>query len=200
MHIDLSRPKDKPATGRLTNGSRIPESSTGRYPTTEEVLSALGVVVNKGNLGALQEITDESYQAVAGRESQLVNLVPRLAELTAGLNRQVNDIIGAIDGLDRVSGILASNKQSLGQALESLPGALLVLNKNRDKIVEAFAALKKVATVASNVLAQTKVDFAEDLRSLYSATKALADNRKNFISSLQILLTFPFPNFGIKQA
>jgi phospholipid/cholesterol/gamma-HCH transport system substrate-binding protein len=164
------------------------------------VLSALGVVVNKGNLGALQEITDESYQAVAGRESQFVNLVPRLAVLTAGLNKQVNDIIGAIDGLNRFSAILAGNRDSLGRALDSLPEALLVLNKNRDKIVEAFGALKKVATVASHVLAQTKVDFAEDLKSLYSVTKSLADNRQNFISSLQILLTFPFPNFGIKQA
>src|ERR1700756_4969210 len=127
MHIDLAPLKNKPAIGRLKDGSKIAESNTGRFPTTEEVLSALGVVVNKGNLGALEEITDETYQAVAGRESQFVNLVPRLAELTAGLNRQVNDIIGAIDGLDRFSAILASNKQSLGQALESLPGALLVL-------------------------------------------------------------------------
>ena len=44
---------------------------TGRYPTTEEVLSSLGVVVNKGNLGALQDITDETYNAVAGRAGQL---------------------------------------------------------------------------------------------------------------------------------
>ncbi len=107
------------------------------------MLSALGVVVNKGNLGALQEITDETYQAVAGREGQFTNLVPRLAELTAGLNKQVNDIIAAIDGLDRFSTILANNKDSLGRALDSLPGALLVLNKNRDNIVEAFAALRK---------------------------------------------------------
>jgi phospholipid/cholesterol/gamma-HCH transport system substrate-binding protein len=126
--------------------------------------------------------------------------VPRLAQLTAGLNNQLNDIVAAIDGLDRFSGILATNKDSLGRTLDSLPGALLVLNKNRDKIVEAFGALKKVATVASHVLSQTKVDFAEDLKSLYSATKALADNRKNFVTSLQLLLTFPFPNFGIKQA
>jgi phospholipid/cholesterol/gamma-HCH transport system substrate-binding protein len=200
QHVELAAPTNQPSAGRLIDGSTIQEARTSRYPTTEEVLSALGVVVNKGNLGALQEITDESYQAVAGREGQFANLVPRLAELTAGLNKQVNDIIAAIDGLDRFTAILANDKDSLGRTLESLPGALLVLNKNRDNIVEAFAALKKVATVASHVLSQTKVDFAEDLKSLYSATKALADNRSNFVTSLQLLLTFPFPNFGIKQA
>ena len=66
--------------GRLVDGSAIQEARTSRFPTTEEVFSALGVVVNKGNLGALQEITDETYQAVAGREGQFNNLVPRLAE------------------------------------------------------------------------------------------------------------------------
>jgi phospholipid/cholesterol/gamma-HCH transport system substrate-binding protein len=200
LHIELARPADKPATGRLTDGSRIPESNTGRFPTTEEVFSALGVVVNKGNVGALEEITEETYQAVAGRQSQFVDLVPRLAELTAGLNRQVNDIIDATDGLNRFSAALARDKDNLGRALDSLPDALRVLNKNRDHIVEAFAALKKLATVTSHVLSQTKVDFAEDLKGLYSVTKALNDNRKEFVTSLQLLLTFPFPNFGIKQA
>ena len=200
MHIDLARPKDKPGVGRLTDGSKISESHTGRYPTTEEVLSALGVVVNNGNVGALEEITDETYQAVAGRQDQFADLIPRLAELTAGLNRQVDDIIDAVDGLNRFSASLAHDKDNLGRALDTLPEALRVLNKNRAHIVEAFAALKKLATVTSHVLAKTKVDFAADLKDLYSVVKALNDNRKNFVTSLQLLLTFPFPNFGIKQA
>ena len=200
LHIDLAGPKDKPATGRLTEGSRIAESNTGRFPTTEEVFSALGVVVNKGNVGALEEITDETYQAVAGRQDQFVDLVPRLAELTAGLNRQVNDIINAVEGLNRFSAILANDKDNLGRALDTLPEAIRVLNKNRDHIVDAFAALKKLATVTSRVLSKTKVDFAEDLKDLYAVVKALNDHRKNFVTSLQFLPTFPFPNFGIKQA
>lgn len=200
LHIDLAAPKDKPPTGKLVNGSKIAESSTSRFPTTEEVFSALGVVVNKGNIGALGEITDETYQAFAGRQSQFVDLVPRLSELTAGLNRQVNDIIGAVDGLNRFSATLAHDKDNLGRALDTLPEAIRVLNKNRDHIVDAFAALKKLATVTSNVLSKTKVDFAADLKDLYSVAKALNDNRNNFVTSLQLLLTFPFPNFGIKQA
>ncbi|ORW36527.1 mammalian cell entry protein [Mycobacterium paraense] len=200
MHIDLARPKDKPETGRLKDGSKISEANTGRYPTTEEVLSALGIVVNKGNLGALEDITDETYQAFAGRQEQFADLIPRLAELTAGLNRQTNDIIDAVDGLNRFSATLARDKDNLGRALDTLPEALRVLNKNRDHIVEAFAALKKLANVTSHILAKTKVDFAEDLKGLYSVVKALSDNRRNFVTSMQILLTFPFPNFGIKQS
>ena len=120
--------------------------------------------------------------------------------MTAGLNHQVNDIIDAVDGLNRFSAILARDKDNLGRALDTLPEALRVLNKNRGHIVDAFAALKKLATVTSHILAKTKVDFAEDLKGLFSVVKALNDNRRNFITSLQLLPTFPFPNFGIKQA
>jgi phospholipid/cholesterol/gamma-HCH transport system substrate-binding protein len=54
--------------------------------------------------------------------------------------------------------------------------------------------------VTSNILSKTKADFAADLKDLYPVIKALNDSKKNFVTSLQILLTFPFPNFGIKQA
>jgi phospholipid/cholesterol/gamma-HCH transport system substrate-binding protein len=200
LHIDLAAPKEQPPKGRLADGSRIVESRTGRFPTTEEVFSALGVVVNKGNVGALEDITDEFYQAVAGRQGQFVDLIPRLAELTSGLNRQVNDIIAAVDGLNRFSSILARDKDNLGRTLDSLPDALRVLNRQRDNIVGAFGALKKLAIVTSNVLSKTKADFAADLKDLYPVVKALNDNKKDFVTSLQLLLTFPFPNFGIKQA
>jgi len=200
LHIDLARPTDQPGKGKLVDGSRIAQANTDRFPTTEEVFSALGVVVNKGNVGALEEITDEVYRAVAGRQGQFVDLMPRLAELTSGLHKQVDDIISAVEGLDRFSAILAHDKDNLGRALDTLPDALRVLNKNRGHIVDAFASLKRLAMVTSNILSKTKVDFAADLKDLYPVIKALNDSRKNFVTSLQILLTFPFPNFGIKQA
>jgi phospholipid/cholesterol/gamma-HCH transport system substrate-binding protein len=199
LHIDLARPTDQPGKGKLVDGSRIAQANTDRFPTTEEVFSALGVVVNKGNVGALEEITDEVYRAVAGRQGQFVDLMPRLAELTSGLHKQVDDIISAVEGLDRFSAILARDKDNLGRALDTLPDALRVLNKNRGHIVDAFASLKRLAMVTSNILSKTKTDFAADLKDLYPVIKALNDSKKSFVTSLQILLTFPFPNFGIKQ-
>ena len=94
-------------------------------PTTEEALSSLGMVVSKGNLGAMQDITDEVYAAVAGRAGQFDDLVPRLAELTTSLDRQTTDIIAAAEGLNRFAGILARRqRQHSRRALDSLPGAL----------------------------------------------------------------------------
>lgn len=200
QHIELAEPVDEPGEGRLKQGSEIPMSRTGRYPTTEEVLSSLGVVVNKGNLGALQDITDETYNAVAGRQGSFAELIPRLAELTASLDRQTEDIIAAAEGLNRFAGILARSQDSLGRTLDTLPGALEVLNRNRANIVDAFAALRSFAEVGSRVLQQTKDDFTEDLRDLYPVIKALNDHADEFIKSLEFLPTFPFHYDYLRKA
>lgn len=200
QHVELAAPANRPAIGELSNGSEIQLNQSSRYPTTEEVLSALGVVVNKGNLGALQDITNEAYAAVAGRTATFVGLVPRLAQFTAALNQQTNDIIAAVEGLNRFAGILARNTDSLGRALDTAPDALRVLNDNKSSIVDAFGALQTFATVAARVLAETKEDFAADLKDLYPVIKALNDTRGDFVSSLDLLPTFPFTSKYLRRA
>jgi phospholipid/cholesterol/gamma-HCH transport system substrate-binding protein len=192
QHVELAPPADQSGEGKLKEGSNIPLAQARRYPTTEEVLSTLGVVVNKGNLGALQDITDEAYAAVVGRAGSFTDLIPRLAELTSSLDQQTTDIIAAADGLNRFAGILAKSKDSLGKTLDSLPAALKVLNDNRSNIVDAFTALRTFAGVASHVLSETKTDFAADFKDLYPVIKALNDNADDFIKDLELLPTFPF--------
>jgi phospholipid/cholesterol/gamma-HCH transport system substrate-binding protein len=199
-HVEISAPQDQAPVGRLAEGSRIEQARTRRYPSTEDVLSSLGVVVNKGNLGALQDITDETYNAVVGRADSFADLVPRLAELTRSLDQQTGDIITAADGLNRFAEILARSKDSLGRALDTLPNALAVLNNNRSNIVHAFSALGSFATVASNILAQTKDDFAADFKDLYPIIKSFNDNADDFIKDLDLLPTFPFDYKYLRNA
>jgi phospholipid/cholesterol/gamma-HCH transport system substrate-binding protein len=197
--VELSAPKDIPPVVRLAAGSTIGAAQAGRYPTTEEVLSALGVVVNNGNLGALQDITDETYAAVAGRAGSFAGLIPQLANLTAQLNQQTADIIAATEGLNRFAAVLARDTDGLSRVLDTLPDALKVLNANQGHIIAAFAALKSLASVAARILAETKNDFAADLLDLYPTVKALADNSDDLVTALQLLPTFPFPAKNVKQ-
>jgi phospholipid/cholesterol/gamma-HCH transport system substrate-binding protein len=200
QHIELAAPVGEPGEGRLGNGAHIPESRAGRYPTTEEVLSSLGFVVNKGNLGALQDITDEAYAAVAGRTDSLSGLMPRLAELTNSLRMQTSDILAALDGLNRLSSTLANSRDSLGRTLETLPEAIEVLNRNRDNIVTAVTALGRVGTLAAHVLSKTKDDFAADMKDLYPVIRSFAENVDNLISGLTFIPTFPFDRRYLRNA
>lgn len=199
QHIALAAPVDQAPVGQLREGAQLPLTDGSRAPTTEEVLSALGTVVNKGNLGALQDITQELYNAVAGREGQFAGLIPRLAELTASLNRQTDDIIATAEGLNRFASVLARSKDDLGRALDTLPGALKVLNENRGHIVDAFAGLQRLGTVASRILSETQEDFTQDMIDLYSVIKPINDNRADLVSGLDSLATFPFPGKNLPK-
>lgn len=200
QHIELAEPHDEAPAGRLAPGDQIPLNRTGRYPSTEEVLSSLGVVVNQGNLGALQDITEEAYAAVAGRAGTFAGLIPRLAELTASLDHQAHDIIAAAEGLNRIGSTLARSAPSLARALETMPAALAVLNDNRSNIVDAFGALQRLAVVGSRIMSETKEDFAADVKDLYPVIKAFADNANELVTAFPFIPTFPFPSMYLRNA
>lgn len=199
QHIELAAPKNP--VGELKDGDKVLlADSARRYPTTEEVLSTLGIVVNGGNLRALQEITDEAYNAVSGREGSFVDLIPRLAEFTSALNNQTDDIIATAEGLNRVSSELAAHKDSLSRAIDTLPAALKVLNDNRKNLVDAFAALQSFSLVASRVLSETREDIVADLKDLYAVIKPINDVRADFVSDIDLLPTFPFTTRYLRRA
>jgi phospholipid/cholesterol/gamma-HCH transport system substrate-binding protein len=156
--------------------------------------------VNKGYLGALQDITDELYNATAGRAGQFAEFIPRLAELTASADRQTADIINAIDKLNGFTATLAAGNDKLDRTLQAVPAALRVLNANGDHIVAAFAALQRFADVAARILAETKADFAKDVKDLYPVVKALAEKADQLVTALPILVTYPLPQPGVRQA
>lgn len=200
QHVELAAPTTEQWVGRLSGGHTIPIDNAGRYPTTEEVLSSLGVVVNKGNLGALQDITDELYTATVGRAGQFAEFLPRLAELTAAADRQTGDLITAVEKVSRFTSVLAGGSDKLDRALAAIPAALQVLNTNAPQVIETFAALQRFASVAARVLAHTKDNFAANIKDLYPLVKALSDNADHLVTALPMIGTFPLPQTGVRNA
>lgn len=200
QHIELAAPATAPAVGHLSSGATVPISQAANYPTTEDVLSSLGIVVSKGNLGALQDITDELYTAVVERAGEFDGLIPRLAELAAAVDRQTGDIIASLQGLNRVATTLAAGNDKLARTLDALPEALRVLNDNAGNVVEAFAALKRLSEVTARVLSHTKTDLAADLKDTYPVVKAFADSADDIVDSLPYLPTYPLPGTYLDQA
>lgn len=200
-HLELAEPVSERPVGSLGPNSRIGIEKAGSYPSTEDVLSSLAIVVNNGNLGVLQDITDETYAAVVGRAGQFTAFLPRLAELAAGLDAQAGDIATAMEKVNRFAGRLAGGTDKIERTLEALPSATRVLKDNGQRIVDAFAALKRLADIAAPLLAQTKADFAADLIHAFAVVKALSDNAETLVDALPILPAFPIPlNDGLKRA
>jgi phospholipid/cholesterol/gamma-HCH transport system substrate-binding protein len=193
-HIELAPPTDTAPQGKLRDGSLIPLSHGGAYPTTEQTLAAVSLVLNGGGLGQVQDITEALSTAFRGREQDLRSLIGQLDKFTAYLNDQKDDIIAATDSLNHLVGKLAAQKPVLDRALATIPDALAVLNDERDKLVEAADQLGKFSALTADSLNKTKENLVKELQQVGPVLESLANAGPSLTRSLSLLLTFPFPN------
>lgn len=199
VHIELAPPVDVAPEGRLRNGSLIPLSHAGAYPTTEQTLSVASMLLNGGGLGRIQDITKAFSTAFAGRENDLRSLIGQLDTFISRLEAQKNDIIEASDSLNRLVGQFAGRKPVLDKALHVIPDALAVLKEQRENLTEAFARLGQFSALAADSVNQTKTALAQEFNDIGPVLQSLADAGPALTRSLSALLTFPWPKENISK-
>jgi phospholipid/cholesterol/gamma-HCH transport system substrate-binding protein len=199
LHVELAPPKEEPPQGKLRDGSLIPLSNSGAYPTVEQTLSALSLVLNGGGLGQVQDITKAFSTALRGREQDARSLIVQLDKFTAYLNDQKGDIIAATDSLNNLVGQFAAQQPVLDRAIRTIPEALAVLNSERDNLVEAADQLGKFSALTVDTVDQTKENLVKELREVGPVLKSLANAGPSMTRALSYLSTFPFPNETIDK-
>ncbi|MGB6052514.1 MAG: MCE family protein [Rhodococcus sp. (in: high G+C Gram-positive bacteria)] len=197
QHLALVAPVR--AEGRLSDGDVIPIERAGAYPTTEQTLSSLSVVLNGGGLAQIQDITTELNSAIGGREDSIRDLLPRLDELVTGLDAQRQDIIDAMSGIDRLAVNVQNQNATLTRALNEVPPALDVLTAQRPNITGAFTSLGRLSDVVSRLVENSGQDLHTNIASLTPVLRALADSGNALTDVLSVLLTYPFPQEGINN-
>ncbi len=194
LHIELAPPTTAAPQGRLANGSLIPLSAGGAFPSTEQTLAAVSLLLNGGGIGQLQDITQALSTAFTGRESDLRSLIEQFATFVGYLNDQSSDIIAATDSLNNLASQFAKNKPTLDTALRKIPDALAVLKDNRNTLAEALDKVGKLSALAADSVNQTKGSLVQELRDLGPVLQSLADAGPSLTRSLSMLATFPWPN------
>ncbi|MFE3442267.1 MCE family protein [Nocardia sp. NPDC059180] len=199
-HIELAAPTDVQGQGKLRDGDTIPLERAGAFPTTEETLSALSVVLNGGGLSQIENITTELNKALVGRTDEIRDLLPQLNQLIGTLDTQTGDIIAAMSELDRFSGILAGQKDMLASAIENIHPALTVLADRRESITGTLTALGGLSDVVSRIVQNGGDNLTANLANLWPTLQELANTGQNLSTSLSMLLTFPFPMHALDGA
>lgn len=193
LHVELAPPTDAPPEGKLKEGSLIPLSHASTYPTTEETLSAVSLLLNGGGVGRIGEITKELSRAFAGRADDLRSLLTQLDLFVKYLNDQKDDILAAADSLNNLVGQIARQEPVVDKALKTVPDALAVLNDERDTLVNAVDQLGKFSALASDSVNQTKENLVKELKDLGPVLESLANAGQDLTRSLDFYSTFPFP-------
>ncbi|RDI66209.1 MCE family protein [Nocardia pseudobrasiliensis] len=199
-HVELAAPQGVQPQGQLKNGDTIPLDRAGTFPSTEQTLSSLSVVLNGGGISQLETITHELNATFTGRQDAIRDLLPQLTQLTTTLDQQTGDIIAAMGGLDRFAGQLAQQKDQVAAAIQNIHPALTVLADRRENITKTITALGDLSEVVQRVIAQGGHDLKANLANLWPTLQSLADTGDRLANSLQLLLTFPFPIKGINKA
>jgi phospholipid/cholesterol/gamma-HCH transport system substrate-binding protein len=192
-HIELAPPKDAAPEGKLKEGSLIPLSSSGGYPTTEKTLSAVSLLLNGGGVGHIQDITLALSKAFAGREDDLRRLIQQLDVFVTNLAGQTDQIIAASDSFNNLIGQVAEQKPVLDRALQTVPDALSVLRDKRDNLAEAVDQLGKFSALVADSTRQTKKNLVKELRDIGPVLQSLADAGPSLTRSLDFFTTIPFP-------
>ena len=189
--VSIDRPAD--ASGTLREGMYIPLASTTRNADVEEVLGALSLVLNGGSIEQLNVIDAELTKALKGRETEVRGFLTQLTGFVGGLDAQKTQIVRALDGLDRLTGKLAAQKQILDVALRDLPHGTAVLADERAQLTAMLAGLNNLGTVATRVIQATQQNTVADLKSLQPILTQLAAAGKDLPEALELLTSYPFP-------
>lgn len=191
--VSLDRPTGEQPQGRLRDGAFIGLDRTTRNADIEEVLAALSLVLNGGSLEQLQTIDRELTLALKGRESKVRDLLTQLNVFVGGLDKQKQDIVRALDGLDRLTAKLAAQQQVLRTGLKDIPPGIKVLADQRTQIVQVLTGLNRLGDVATKVIRASQQNTVADLQALAPILTQLNAAGKDLPNSLELLTTYPFP-------
>lgn len=192
MHIELAPPAGLPPEGELRDGAVIGLESAGMYPTTEQTLASVSVLLNGGGLAQLQEINQTFARALAGREDQMRSLLTQLDTFIGNVNAQTDDIITATDRLNALAGQVAARDRSVDTALTTIPQALAVLAEQRGRIADAVDALGKFSAIAASTVQQSRQALVDNLRNIAPVLRSLADAGPALTRGLDFLSTYPW--------
>jgi phospholipid/cholesterol/gamma-HCH transport system substrate-binding protein len=199
LHIELAAPRGVPPQGKLHNGSLIPMSSAGAYPSTEQTLGALSLMLNGGGLGQIQDLTKALSTAFTGREQDLRSLIGQLDEFVAYVNDQKDDIIAAANSLNNLAVQFAEQKPVIDKALKALPEALSVLKDERKNLADAVDQVGKFGALAADSINQTKTNLIKELKDIGPVLQSAADAGPALTRALDLFVTLPFPKSMVEK-
>lgn len=200
MHLALNPPVGQAPRGQLQPGATLGLNKSSTYPSTEQTLSALSVVINGGGVGQLGDIVAELNNAFDGRQTEIRDLLTRLNDFVGVLADQRTSINASVDSLNRLAGTFAGQSDVLSKALNRIPPALDVLVAERPKLTAALDRLGNLSTLATGLVNDTQADLVRNLRNLEPTLRSLADVGPNLDKALAYFTAFPYGQATIDRA
>jgi phospholipid/cholesterol/gamma-HCH transport system substrate-binding protein len=201
QHIELAPPADP--SGQLKNGDPcpgttlrpcIPLKNSSAYPSTEQTLASLAMIVRGGDFSNLEVLQNEINNILSGRGPQIRAFLGKLDTFTRQLNEQRDDITHAIDSTNRLLAYVAKRSDVLDRALTEFPPLIeYFANKDYQKhLIDAVESVGQLSQAANLYLGETRGPLHQDLQLLQCPLKELGRAAPDLLGALKLVFTAPF--------
>jgi phospholipid/cholesterol/gamma-HCH transport system substrate-binding protein len=191
QHVELAAPPN-PAPELLKGGDTIPLRNSSAYPSTEQTLASLAMVLRGGGIPNLEVIQNEVYDILTGRAHQIRDFLEKLSTFSGQLNQQSDDITHAIDSTDRLLSYVARRADTLDQVLTEFPPVVQHFAQQRDLFANTVDAVGRISEVADQTLSSSRDNLHQDLQLLQRPLKQLGRAAPYLVDALMLLLSPPF--------
>jgi hypothetical protein len=126
--------------------------------------------------------------------------VSQLDEFIGTLDQQRQSLVDTIAALNRVATTFADRRDSINEALQRIPRALEVLDRERPQLTNALTKLGTFSDTANRLVNDTQADLVSNLKNLQPTIQALADVGPDFDAALAYATVFPYGQNLIDRA
>ncbi|WOC11649.1 MCE family protein [Gordonia sp. MP11Mi] len=192
--VSLSDPDDASTTARQPESQTIKTSRTSTTTDIEQLLGALSMLLNGGGINQLEPIITAINESVGEDPGRFASLLRQTETLISGLNAQRDDIVRAIDGVDRLSARANNQTDQIERILDELPAGVQVLEEQRPQFVDLLTKLDDLGDVGTDVLGKAHDAIITDLKALRPILTELSKSAQDAVTAMPLMLTHPFPD------
>jgi phospholipid/cholesterol/gamma-HCH transport system substrate-binding protein len=191
QHVELAAPPD-PSPELLRNGDTIPLKNSSAYPSVEQTLASLALILRGGGIPNLEMLQNEFYNIVNGRADQIRALLGKLDTFTNQLNQQRDDITHAIDSTNGLLAYVGGRADVLDRVLTEFPPLIKHFADKQELLINAVDAVGRLSHEADQYLSASRGNLHIDLQSLQCPLKELGRAAPDLLGALKYLFTQPF--------
>lgn len=196
-YVALVRPDEddvQAGDAQLKSGDRLGLDDTDRAAQVEQVLGALSLVLNGGEIQEFQNISRELQDISSGDPERVRTFLTQLEGFVTTVDARSTDIAATLDGLAALSTTLDGESDKIVSALDGLAPGLAEMEAQRPQFVAMLEVLDGLSGVAVETLNAAQADIVADLKLLEPILTQLAASGQDLPNALEILLTYPFPD------
>ena len=193
QHVELAAPPNS-STELLKDGDTIPLKNSSAFPTTEQTLASLAMILRGGGIPNLEVLQNEVYNILNGRGDQIRAFLNKLDTFTARLDEQRDDITRAIDSTNRLLAIVANRSDALDRALTEFPPLIKFLAgpEYQKHLIDAVESVGALSQAAALYLGEARAPLHQNLQLLQCPLKELGKASPYLLGALKLLFTAPF--------